>query len=175
MSAPLAWCARLAAVDDDALGAALRALADAWRPRLPGLVEILHARVSEPGDAGSVWWLHVGMVFEQPPTEAPEDTAIGHAVQLLVERHTHVWGVLHHYQPDAPALARYHRAPEGTPVPVEPPVMTFPWLAAHEKALEAARAESKRGALVKTEKLKAEKAAEGKKKAAAPAQGGLFG
>jgi len=132
MSAPLPWCARLAAVDDDALGTALRDLAASWRPRLRGLVEILHARVSEPGDAGVCWWLHVGMVFERAPTEAPEDTALGRAVQLLVERHTHVWGVLHHYRPGDRALARYHRAPEGHPVPTLPPLPVCPWLAGHE-------------------------------------------
>lgn len=132
MSPPLAWCARLAAVDDDDLGAALRDLAASWRPRLPGLVELLHARVSEPGDAGTLWWLHLGLVFERSPTEAPEDTALGRAVQLLVERHTHVWGVLHHYRPGDRALTRYHRAPEGHPVPALPPLPVCPWLAGHE-------------------------------------------
>ena len=134
--APHPWCARLAAVSDDDLGAALRDLAASWRPRLPSLVELVHARVSEPGDSGVIWWLHLGLVFEVLPGEAPEDTALGRAVQLLVERHAGVWGVLHYYRPGALALARYHRAPVDHPVPALPPLPTYPWLASHEKATE---------------------------------------
>lgn len=165
MKAPSAWCARLAAVDDNALGAALRDLAASWRPRCPGLVEIVHARVSEPGEVSQVWWLHLGLVFEVLPGEAPVDTLLGRAVQLLVERHAHVWGVLHHYEAGAPALTRYHRAPEGHPVPELPPLQTFPWWEAHKVA--EAQAEKRKAAPEKTTAVKAAPTA--------PAQRGLFG
>lgn len=168
--APHPWCARLAAVSDDDLGAALRDLAASWRPRLPSLVELVHARVSEPGDSGVIWWLHLGLVFEVLPGEAPEDTALGRAVQLLVERHAGVWGVLHYYCPRAAALARYHRAPEGHPVPALPPLASCPWHAGHER-VGAAKASPKASA-------KPEKPAPAPPAPPAPppsTQGSLFG
>ena len=133
------WCASLAAIHDDVLGAVVRDVCTRHTQRSPELLRLGHRREHElvqveypeggrtKREERSRWYLHVGVVLDGAAATDPqpvEDThpALARDLQAEALRWADAWPHLHRHARGDVALASYHRTPLDAVIPATPPV-----------------------------------------------------